>query len=444
MEGMIHRQYNPTPRIWTYNGNRGHQQLRQSVRPNLVQTVQYSQAATLQNDQKQYRLDEVKSNSDPGPTVNPPTRNIRREAVPICWNCEETGHRFSECTKPKRLRCYNCKTEGIKTTDCRCHAGNALWIPDQGGQLRSRYNFPTRPPTRKISCAEELPHYSGSFGLGKLHDCRPYVTVNILGKTYEALIDTGAMESDKDLLAIIANPRDCRFSSTQPETSELTVCFPEGRQTVVTAWDPILEAPKEAIDNNYEGNESSDLFKSFSNPPDTKVKNAVSTSNRTECLSCYEMDELRKENGPTPNTSHQDVNIQKEAAAEDDFEMVNECDVTLSRASSPCLSIMEDSEWVDNELGMDFQETSLKTNLNSSTNCITTIRDTPQPIQPPPPEKTEAPEEIKHVLDCSLNVRNMQAASNKQKRYRPKRIRIFNPDGTFVRIDVRKLPPELR
>ncbi|KAG8266168.1 hypothetical protein J6590_077906 [Homalodisca vitripennis] len=419
MEGMRHRQYNPTPRIWTDNGNRGHQQLRQSVRPNLVQTVQYSQAATLQNDQKQYRLGEVKSNSGPGPTVNSPTRNIRREAVSICWNCEETGHRFSECTKRKRLRCYNCKTEGIKTTDCRCNSGNALWIPDQGRQLRSRYHCPTRPPTGKISCAEELTHYSGSFGLGNLRDCRPYITVNILGKTFEALIDTGAM----------------------PETSELTVCFPEGRQTVVTAWDPMLEALKEAIDNNYEGNESSITF---SNPPDREVKNAISTCNRTECLSGHEMDELRKESGPTPDTSHQDVNIQKEAAAEDDFEMVNECDVTLSRASSPCLSIMEDSEWVDNELGMDFQETSPKTNLNSSTNCITTIRDTPQLTQPPQPEKTEAPEEIKHVLDCSLNVRNVQAASNKQKRYRPKRIRVFNPDGTFVRIDVRKLPPELR
>ncbi|KAG8266166.1 hypothetical protein J6590_077904 [Homalodisca vitripennis] len=372
MEGMRHRQYNPTPRIWTGNGNRGHQQLRQSVRPNLVQTVQYSQAATLQNDQKQYRLGEVKSNSGPGPTVNPPTRNIRREAVPICWNCEETGHRFSECTKPKRLRCYNCKTEDEhKRLDLVIHK-----------------------------------------------------------------------ESDKDFSAITTNQRDCRFPSTRPETSELTVCFPDGRQTVVTAWDPMLEAPKEPIDNNYEGNESS---VTFSNPPDSEVKNAVSTSNRTECLSCHEMDELRKESGPTPNTSYQDVNIQKEAAAEDDFEMVNECDVTFSRASSPCLSIMEDSEWVDNELGMDFKETSLKTNLNSSTNCFTTIRVTPQPIQPPPPEKTEAPEEInKHVLDCSLNVRNVQAASNKQKRYRPKRIRVFNPDGTFVIIDVRKLPPELR
>ncbi|KAG8253111.1 hypothetical protein J6590_041893 [Homalodisca vitripennis] len=288
--------------------------LRQSVRPNLVQTVQYSQAATLQNNQKQYRLGGVKSNSGSGPTVNPPTRNIQREAVPVCWNCEETGHRF--------------------------------------------------------------------------------------------------------------------------------ICFPKGRQTVVTACDPMLEAVNEAIDSNYEETESS---VTFSYPHANEIKTAVTTSNTIEFLSCHKMDELKKESGPTPNTSYQDVNMQKEASAEDEFEMLNECDVTFSRASSPCLSIMEDSEWVDKELGKDFQETSPKTNVNSSTNYITTIQGAPQRMQPPQPEKTETPEEInKHVLDCSLNIRNVQAASNKPKRYRPKRGRVFNPDGTFVRIDVRKLPPELR
>ncbi|KAG8242527.1 hypothetical protein J6590_063641 [Homalodisca vitripennis] len=207
-------------------------------------------------------------------------------------------------------------------------------------------------------------------------------------------------ESDKDFSAIITNPRDCRLPSAQPETSELTVCFPECRQTVVTAWDLMLEAIKEAIDNNYEGNESS---VTFSYPPASEIKTAVYTSNRTEFLSCHEMDELTKESGPTPNTSYRDVKIQKEASAEDDFEMLNECDVTLSRASSPCLSIMEDSEWVDKELGKDFRETSPKTNVNSSTNYITTIQGAPQRMQPPQPEKTEAPEEInKHVLDCPL------------------------------------------
>ncbi|KAG8248982.1 hypothetical protein J6590_098541 [Homalodisca vitripennis] len=337
MEGMRHRQCNPTPRILTDNGNRGHPQLRQSVRPNLVQTVQYSKAATLQNDQTQYRLGEVKSNS---------------------------GLQF---------------------------AGTA----------------------KKLGT----------------------VSVSVLNLRGSAAI-TVKRKVSKQRIADVIRETLCGSHTKEPETFELTVCFPEGRQTVVTAWDPMLEALNEAIENNHEETESS---VTFSYPPASEIK----TSNRTECFSCHEMDELRKESGPTPNTSYQV--IQKEGSAEHDFEMLNESDVTLSRASSPCLSIMEDFECVDRELGKDFQETSPKTNVNSSNNYITTIQGSPQRMQPPQPEKTEAPEEInKHVLDCSLNVRNLQAVSNKPKRYRPKRVRIFNPDGTFVRIDVRKLPPELR
>ncbi|KAG8265062.1 hypothetical protein J6590_103286 [Homalodisca vitripennis] len=114
--------------------------------------------------------------------------------------------------------------------------------------------------------------------------------------------------------------------------------------------------------------------------------------NITEFISCHEMDELKKESGPTPNTSYRDVNIQKETSAEDDFETLNISDVTLSRASSPCLSIMEHFEWIDRELGNDSLETSPKPNVNFITNYNTRIQATPQPLHPPQPEKTEAPE----------------------------------------------------
>ncbi|KAG8265061.1 hypothetical protein J6590_103285 [Homalodisca vitripennis] len=100
----------------------------------------------------------------------------------------------------------------------------------------------------------------------------------------------------------------------------------------------MLEALKEAIDSYYEGTESS------------------------------------KECGPTPNTSYRDVNFQKEASAEDDFDMLNESNVT-SRASSPCLLIMEDFEWIDRELGNNSLETSPKPNVNFITNYNTTIQD---------------------------------------------------------------------
>ncbi|KAG8299671.1 hypothetical protein J6590_095233 [Homalodisca vitripennis] len=116
-----------------------------------------------------------------------------------------------------------------------------------------------------------------------------------LGKT-----EFTGKESDKHFSAVIKNSRDCRFPSDQPETSELTVCFPEGPQTVVTAWDPTLEALNEAIDSNYDGTESSVIF---SNPPANEIETVVPISNITEFLSCHQVEELKKESGPTPNTS---------------------------------------------------------------------------------------------------------------------------------------------
>lgn len=41
-----------------------------------------------------------------------------------CWNCDEAGHFFRDCRKPKRLRCYNCKKDGIATKHCKCQSGN--------------------------------------------------------------------------------------------------------------------------------------------------------------------------------------------------------------------------------------------------------------------------------------------------------------------------------
>lgn len=44
----------------------------------------------------------------------------------VCWNCEKEGHRYSECSFPKKLKCFNCKKEGVYTTACDCSAGNLL------------------------------------------------------------------------------------------------------------------------------------------------------------------------------------------------------------------------------------------------------------------------------------------------------------------------------
>ena len=41
--------------------------------------------------------------TDPSKKLEPKTAEpIRKEKTPTCWNCGETGHRSTECTKPRR------------------------------------------------------------------------------------------------------------------------------------------------------------------------------------------------------------------------------------------------------------------------------------------------------------------------------------------------------
>lgn len=35
-----------------------------------------------------------------------------------CWNCEEIGHTYKQCVKPRRIFCYGCGLVGFFLTDC--------------------------------------------------------------------------------------------------------------------------------------------------------------------------------------------------------------------------------------------------------------------------------------------------------------------------------------
>lgn len=77
------------------------------------------------------------------------TSQFNRETRPeiTCFNCEEKGHRFEDCRRPKVVRCYNCKKEGVRTVNCNCRSGNGRRGQERGGVLnleRSQRNPPPR------------------------------------------------------------------------------------------------------------------------------------------------------------------------------------------------------------------------------------------------------------------------------------------------------------
>lgn len=43
-----------------------------------------------------------------------------------CWNCDEDGHRFTKCSKPRKVFCFRCGTKDVKKVDCpKCHPKNS-------------------------------------------------------------------------------------------------------------------------------------------------------------------------------------------------------------------------------------------------------------------------------------------------------------------------------
>ena len=65
--------------------------------------------------------DRVKARPIPparSPSTNPTARIVRRERRPGCWNCLETGHYYTACTKPKQRFCHACGEPGQLARSC--------------------------------------------------------------------------------------------------------------------------------------------------------------------------------------------------------------------------------------------------------------------------------------------------------------------------------------
>lgn len=66
-----------------------------------------------------------------------------------CWNCEESGHKFNQCNKPKVIKCFNCKKPGVRTVHCGCQSGNEQRGQGTGGTLSLGKAFRNSPPLMK-------------------------------------------------------------------------------------------------------------------------------------------------------------------------------------------------------------------------------------------------------------------------------------------------------
>lgn len=63
----------------------------------------------------------------------------------ICWNCDDIGHTFMDCSAPRRIFCFGCGTKGVVRPQCaRC---NARMLPGNG-RRNARPTFERRPSSQ--------------------------------------------------------------------------------------------------------------------------------------------------------------------------------------------------------------------------------------------------------------------------------------------------------
>lgn len=48
--------------------------------------------------------------------------NVEDTSIPVCWNCNKSGHLWRYCKDPKRIFCYACGNPGKTTVSCPNHS----------------------------------------------------------------------------------------------------------------------------------------------------------------------------------------------------------------------------------------------------------------------------------------------------------------------------------
>lgn len=266
------------------------------------------------------------------------------------------------------------------------------------------------------------------------------------------------------------------------------VCYEKGTLTQYwTSWDPLLEALNEAINEEYQEVESPVIIKPIRVVPKTQPLPSQPTTQPapptekplpqsappniqppTKPLPSQPTTQPAppKTQPPTPSSvgklpSQPTIQHTEPEQMELDFEMIEAGDCG---PLSPCLSLIVDQDELE-ELCGEAADTPMETSevLEDITTEIPNLNNKPEPLAPLVPTMTQplstpspscstagpstAPQPIPVLLaHLPRHHQSPQRAHQNPiyRRYRAKRKRFFLPDGSFVRIDVRDLPPELR
>ncbi|KAJ8967702.1 hypothetical protein NQ317_004202 [Molorchus minor] len=117
-----------------------------------------------------------------------------------CWNCSRSGHRFRDCRAPRHVFCFGCGADNVVKRNCsKCSRGRE-WF---GKRQRRRYRRATssnKPVPVDLSWKVWLDFVEEEYRQCRVQskftevfgDPRPYVTVNIFGKNFTCLLDSGA------------------------------------------------------------------------------------------------------------------------------------------------------------------------------------------------------------------------------------------------------------
>lgn len=131
-----------------------------------------------------------------GQNHNTPNSASQNRPAYVCYNCDTPGHTSRYCRRPRRPFCRNCRKKDVRTEDCNClqNVASSTFCTFCRRQGQTSESYPCRIPSGSGVLANQQ-SISTVLHNSPFTDKRPRRDVEILGKSFNALLDSGATTS---------------------------------------------------------------------------------------------------------------------------------------------------------------------------------------------------------------------------------------------------------